>query len=245
MWSRRAALRLPVLTCVLASLALGLAACGGDDAPPAPTTPTVAPSADADTLFQQAIAAMSATTSLRFETTVYAGGDGSGDIIERRLDEQLAPDRVRRRRDIFLPKREQQDQILIGLRFTELQEDGTYAKIFDMGGGVPFSYPGEWQKTYGTATGYAVLREEALEGREATVLRKYGPDPEDTPEDDIVMFVEDLIWIEKSSGRILRWDVNKFTGKNAEDLKPSQHWESSLWQFNEELEIEFPPGTPS
>jgi hypothetical protein len=239
----------------LASLALLTAAtlvgCGGDDGgndAPRPTPP--AESEEANRLFINALEAIQATTSLRYEITVYRDNDP----VRTRLIEQEAPDRARRL-EVDLVTGERDESVVVGTELGTRSPQGEWVTT-QVEPGSAFSYPQAWLEQYFTYVGFAVLRDEQVDGRDATIITKWYEDdelrqrcqnpggksrtpvPTVDPSECDSFFAEDLIWIDKQTGLILRWDINKYD-VDGDRRQLVERWESTPWTFNQDLTIEF------
>jgi hypothetical protein len=223
---------------VLAALAVMLlAGCSnGDDgdsdadggtagAPPVERTA----SAEADELFRKGLAALDQTQSLRYETNFY---DQDGTLTSTNLDEQVRPDRAHRVITDHVAGTTV-DARIVGTRVVQIQPDGQELTA-DAPPEEAFSYPGTWQKEFGTLSGFAIIREETFEGRNAVVIAQTAPSV-DVPG----ALDEQLIWIDRGSGRILRWDTNQYTGEG-DDRTLTARSESSLWEYDQDVTVELP-----
>jgi hypothetical protein len=217
--------RLSIILSVLAIAGAAAMGCGSSSSPSA--TPTPVPSKEADDLFQQALKAMAGTTSLRFETQVYEGDA----LVLTRLDEQEAPNRARRV-DKDLKTGDETENIIVGLDAGQRTNGGKLHTI-TLENQPPFAYPDLWFEEYGSLTGFAIVGEETIEGKAAVVIRDWHQDPEGGAD----AYNEELVSIDRETGRILKWDVNKF---QMEGGKPKlvQQWKSSIWQFDVPVDIE-------
>jgi len=212
----------------IALVLLGSACGSGADAPPAGPTP--APSAAADALFQTGLDQMQGTASLRFETELYAGDTDT--LISRRLDEQVAPDRGRQTlHDVKSGSKS--TATIVGRRVVQVTV-GEEPIETELSEAEAFTYPGTWKAEYGNETGFSIVRDETLEGRDATLIRQWRPDPARPGG-----YAERLIWIDKETGRILRWDVSKYL-MDGDKPRRAQRFVSSLWEFDADLTIELP-----
>ena len=125
------------------------------------------------------------------------------------------------------------DARIVGTRVVQIQPDGQELTA-DAPPEDAFSYPGTWQKEFGTLSGFAIIREETFEGRNAVVIAQMAPSA-DVPG----ALDEQLIWIDRDSGRILRWDTNQYTGEG-DNRTLTARSESSLWEYDQDVTVELP-----